>query len=108
MGILIPRSGSAEYDAERLKVLAQCFNMCARLLGMFGWIDVTDTELKTLCSSDNRNLNCHILECVAKVYDSIMTYSKGLSKTDKNLLRQGYVQLFDAERRFLTGFLTMH
>ena len=100
--ILILKSGSDDYDTQRLTVLAQCFNMCARLLGMFGWIDIRDEELRSLRCPNNRHLICHIQECMAKVYDNVMTWSKSLSTTDRGVLRQGYVQLFNAERRFLT------
>ena len=108
-GILIPNNVIwivDDYYAPRLMLLAQllahCFNMCAWMFGMFGWIDVTGEELRRFRSPDNRNLICHIQECVAEVYDNVMTYSKSLSKTDKVAFRQGYVQLFNAERRFLT------
>ena len=100
--ILLPQKGIAEYAiGQRWIVLAQCLNMCARFFGMFGWIDVTDKEFTIFHGANKRNLIVQIQEHLDAMCTSVNTYSKSLSKTDKDILKQGYLELFNAECTFL-------
>ena len=99
---LMPSNGIDEYDAQILIVLAHCFNSCAKLLGMVGWIDITDAELRDFRVPENRDLIYEMHEHMKKMYGNINTFFRNQPKAQRDQVRQGFQQLQHAERTFVT------
>ena len=100
--IMVPSNGVEEYDAQKLIILAQCFNLCAGFLGMVGWINITDMELRSFRAPENRYLICEMQEHMKQMSCEFNNFKRSLAKTEKDGLKQGYYQLYNDERKFLT------
>ena len=100
--LLVLSNDIAEHDAQKLAVLAHSFNLCARFLGMVGWIDITDMELGDFRAPQNRELICEIHKHMKTLYDNIYNFFRSLEKAKRDAVTQGFHKLEYAEREFLT------
>ena len=101
--ILVPSNGIGDNDAQKLVALARSFNLCARFLGMVGWIDVTDMELGDFRAPQNneliRDMHKHMNTMFENINNNIFL---SLEKAERSAVRQDFHQLIYAERKFLT------